>query len=286
LIITFQSNLFREILEIGVLTRSDIVLQEARTVCILLLHRLTNRDDYDTQYEASCWVDGVTTGTLDEFCCLLKDSSSAINPIFLELVHAWRKASLPSPIPTRQLSVLQIRGLKHLNKASEEFTLLTVQVLTRCLLSSANPVPLAVLILDYADDAIPSNMEDLVEYARALVFYDKFSSATRTVIVIRLLQSTFGGGYPSEWLKASTVTRRKIARKCFNDDCLALTQQMKHVIIIREKDAREHYFLDLLRQLLTVSLMVRNIVDSLTRRVTMIHHLLIGPVPLSFLGVD
>lgn len=266
-IVTLQPNLFRTILELTISTRSVAIYQETRTIGMLLLSHLNSNHEYEAWYEASCWVDGITNSTLPEFCSLLKDSANTVPLTSAELVHAWRKANLPlKSLPTRQLSTLLIRGIKQLKQASTEFGTLISQVVTRCLFSYENPVPLALMILEYVKgddvDAMPTHIADLVEYANMLAFYHRYTKSMRITIRNQLLETTFR--YSSLPNVRQNSKSHPLSKKYYNDHCLALTQQTKHLVLINEDDDTAQWLLSYLSRMLTVVLLVR---QTLHRRI-------------------
>ena len=260
-IVSLQPHLTRTMLELTISTRSPSIYQETRAICMMLLSHINSNSDYESCYEASCWVDGITKATLSEFSnSLLKDSANTMPPISMQLVQAWRKANLPlDSIPTRQLSTLLIRGIKHMNQASLEFGALIAQILTRCLFSYENPLPLAVMILEFirCDDlqTTPTHINDLVQCANVLVFYDQYSKSARTALRNQLLEITFRNAtFPM--VRQATTTTHHFSRKYFNDHCLALTQQIKNLILIQGDDDPAQSLMSSLRHNITVALLV------------------------------
>ena len=234
---------------------------------MLLLSHVNSSNEYEAWYEAACWVDGITKSTLPEFCSLLKDSANTVPLISVELVHAWRKANLPlKSLPTRQLSTLLIRGIKHLKQASMEFGTLISQVVTRCLFSYENPVPLALMILENVKrddvDTTPIYIVDLVEHANMLAFYHRYTKSMRITIRNQLLETTFSYSLLPTSMKTNKCDR--LSKKYYNDHCLAWTQQMKHLILINGDDDPAQWLLSYLRRALTVVLLVR---QTLHRRI-------------------
>ena len=256
-LINLQPNLYRSMLELTISARSVTIYEEARTISMLLLSHLNFRSDHETWYEASCWVDGTTKATLQEFSIFLKDSanSAATPPISVELVHVWRKANLPlRSLPTWQLSPLLVRGLKYVKQASSEFGSLIAQVVTRCLFASEYPVLLALMVLENLKsddvDSSPTHVSDLVAFASMIAFHDRCTRSARAALRDQLLETTF---------RSSTQTaehNRPFCREYFNDHCIALTQQVKHLVLVNRDDDPALSLLSFLRRTLTVALMV------------------------------
>ena len=244
-------------------TRSVNIHQETRTIGMLLLSHLNPNNDHESWYEASCWVDGITSTTLQEFTSFLKESASAMPPISVELVHVWRKANLPlSYLPTRQLSPLLIRGLKHLKEASFECGALISQVVTRCLLSCENPVSLALLILEYLKNedthTMPTHVTDLVEFANLIAFHDRCTRSARKALRDQLLETTFRClTQPNS--SRTTKLHGQFSKEYFNDHCVAITQQMKHLVLVDRDDGPAQSLLLYLRRTVTVALVVSQI---------------------------
>jgi hypothetical protein len=242
-------------------TRSESVLLEARAIAIMILCRLNTNNDLESQYEASCWVDGISKGTLKEFCNLVQDSGKVVSPMAIELVKAWRNVNLPNPVPNVRLSILLMQGLKRVTQSTHEFGFFIVQVLARCLLACCNPLPLAVMtvyITESTDtNVFPPYLRNFVEYTRSLVFYDHYSGMARSSFVTRLLKSTFApGSYPLTWFEPAN-THSQMIRTYFNANCLALAQQVVHLKTVLANDNDAIDFLQILRQYLCVAIVVR-----------------------------
>jgi hypothetical protein len=275
--INLQPNLYRYILELTMSARSVTIYQEARTIGMLLLSHINPNNDYESWYEASCWIDGLTNTTLQEFSSFLKESTanSAVPPISVELVRAWRKANLPlRSLPTRQLSPLLIRGLKYLKQASLKFGTLIAQVVTRCLFTYENPVPLALMVLEYVNNdnirTMPAQVTGLVEFANMIAFHDQCSRSARTALRDQLLKTTFRCS--TRPVVGSRPTKRHIqcSKKYFNDHCVALTQQVKNLVLVNGDDVPVPSLLVYLRRILTVALIVSQSPFSLKFKVSLI----------------
>ena len=238
-------------------TRSVTIYQESRTISMLLLSHANSNNNHETWYEASCWVDGITQATLQDFSSLLKVPTNEMLPTSIEVVHAWRKANIPlRSLPLQQLSPLLIRGLKHLKQASSEFGALIAQVVTRCLLTYANPVPLSLIVLEYVmcDDVhyASRHVTDLVEYAKMIAFYDRCTKSVRTKLRDQLLETTFRHAD----VRQTTQQSKQFSQKYFNEHCLALTQQAKHLVLAIEDDDISLRLLHYLRRTLTAAIVV------------------------------
>jgi hypothetical protein len=211
-------------LEIALRTRSERILQDARSVAIGLLVRFIGRNDLESQYEAACWVDGLTEGTMNEFCQLLEDAGKVTSPFALELVRAWNKAHLPPPVPRVQLSALLRQSLHSLTHFTDQFQRFLIQILTRCLLCQGNPVPLAVMIVGSAeaDDVSWQPFRPLVDYCQVLVYFDRYTMPERIQRVARLARWDRG---PWAWLQSHLATVA-LPRPFFNAQLLVLAQQV------------------------------------------------------------
>lgn len=240
-------------------TRSEAILREARAIMLDLLCRVIpgHRGD-EALYEATCWVDGLTKGTIEEYCALLQDATNVSTPIFIELAHAWRKADLPHPVPNSNLSMILVRALQRLPHASKEFSLLTVQVVIKCLLCDLKPLPLAVMIVEAAEteDMVSKHtiVGDLAEYARSIIYFDRYSGSDRNALAMRLLRSNFSeDSYPLVWLAPSPASRTR--RIPSGVDCLSLMQQVTHMAAVFEADCRVRCC-NVLRRLVPIAIVV------------------------------
>jgi hypothetical protein len=240
-------------------TRSEVILREARLIAIDLICRMSPKRDDGVEYETACWVDGITKQTREEYCSLLQDVANVSFPIVIELANACHKANLPNPVPLSRLSTILVRALQRMPQASMEFSLLTIQVVTKCLLRDLQPLPLAVMILDAVErEDLASTrpaIDDLVEYARSIVFFDRYIGSDRFRLAVGLLKSCFcRDSYPLAWLAPGCGTGQP--RRPAGQDYISLTRQVTHMAAICEGDDRVRCC-NVLRRLLPVAIVVR-----------------------------
>jgi hypothetical protein len=240
-------------LEIALRVRCEQILQDIRSISIDVLVRFIGRNDLESQYEAACWVDGLTKGTLNEFCQLLQDASKVISPFALELSRAWKKARLPSPVPQVRLSALLRQLLHSLGHFDRRFQRFLIQILTRCLWSRGDPVALAVMILDAveSDDVLWQPFRPLVDYCRLLVYFDRYTTSERSQRVARLVQWDHGSW---SWLQPHSASA-VLPRTFFNSQILVLAQQSVQLEMVLPQVTLN--LSNVLRKVMGVALVVR-----------------------------
>lgn len=217
------------------------------------------------EYEASCWIDGITDRTLNDFCSLVQQSANATTPDIVTFALAWRNADLPdNPLPNAHPSAILVQSLQLLTQASDEFTLLTVQVLAKCLLHDANPLPLAALILD-ASKTVAGHpvFGQLVEYARSVLHFDRYVASKRNDLAMAMLKACFAkDSYPLALLAPalpsgsnndSSLVDEKLANA--SQDYVTLVRQLTHLTNVAD-DANCASILPLIRQILPVAISV------------------------------
>lgn len=222
-------------------------MRQSRAIAIDLICRVSpiennsREGQISRQYEASCWVDGITKGAvLDGFCTLLQQSVSVSIPGYVPFARAWRNAGLPTPIPTARPSTILVQALQLLPQSTTEFALLTLQVLARCLIYDVNPLPLAALILD-TGETLDSVSEEfpvfvrIVDYARSLVFFDQYSGEKKLDLAVTMLKACyFDGSYPVALLADSGIssTEKNFGAAADDEDVFVLTRQLVHLATV------------------------------------------------------
>jgi hypothetical protein len=247
------------------ITRSDEIHRTARHVLIDVLSRGERRAfDRDAEnklcieYEISCWIDGCYDEVVDELCLLVQESSSNKLPPLASLFQAWEYSGLSSPVPALRISSLLLHALQQIGKMSSDFTLLTFQVASKCLMYDTNPIPLASLIVYHAESSkemLEKDMHPIALYAKSLVQFGKFSGTDRLTFLDSLLQGSF---------KDDSVMM--FQEKCKGDqkftgffssfDHLALLRQIAHLSLVLDV-SRRNVFTDLFKQLLPIAFLVR-----------------------------
>lgn len=226
--------------------RSEGIYREARAIAIDWLSRTSARREGGAEYEAACWVDGVTLATLDEHCSFLQESTTLASTIFIDLSHAWRKIGLPAPVPKSQVSTILVWALRSLSRASNALGFLIVQVATKCLIRDLDPLPFAVLIIDAVETEHTAStyfIGHLKEYAQSIVYFDRYSGANRAALATRLLKVCFSSdSYPLTLLASNSHAVRSPGNRFHlmydGDDCLSLNRQMIHLAAAFEDDGR------------------------------------------------
>lgn len=257
--------------------RSSHIYQLSRSIAVDVLCRISPKAESEDalklrtiwKYEATCWVDGLSSATVNEFCRLIEKTVLATMPTFVTLLRAWRSAGLPvESIPTTQPSSILIQALEMLPKTSDAFSLLIMQVASKCLLFDINPLPVAALILDAAHKP---KTHSLASYARSLIYYDEYTATKRISLVMQMLTDHFSvRSFPANlFLTCRSVVAPRAPlilapdMKAFAKlDCLALAQQILHLATISREGGHES-FDKLLRRMLPAALSVR---DSVTHR--------------------
>lgn len=217
--------LVRICLEIALKTRCESILQEARSIAIAFLVRIIGRNDLESRYEAACWFDGLQNEFLNEFCQLLQDANKVTSPFALEMVKAWDKMKLPPPVPHIRISALLRQSLRSLAQFTQPFQRFLAQIMTRCLWSHGNPIPLGVMIV-YAAELHAMDWQPfrpLVDYCRLLMYFDRYSTLERVPLVTRLIHWEQGSWV---WLQCDSPTAVRSPRTYFNAQAPVLAQQV------------------------------------------------------------
>lgn len=138
------------LLDIVLITRSELIQSQARNLAVDLLARSICLDAscgewvQDVHYESSCWVDGLTSTVREEFLTTLRVSSPAHN--ILTLSKAWKDAALPVSALPMNVSSLLVHSLSSLSSLSYDFELLSCQVAARCVVHHRMPLSAAALV--------------------------------------------------------------------------------------------------------------------------------------------
>jgi hypothetical protein len=252
-------------------------LDNARAITLKLLSRIHpsrtgNSVDNSSalEYEFSCWVDGVTTETLDEFCSILQDSSGLSFQSVIVFAKAWQEANMKNSVPPLPVSPILVQALQNLPRASKNFARLTCQVAVKCLLYQTNPLPLAVLIQDACQRVLNvessaierSSVQQLAQYSRTLVHYDESSeSEEKAELLVSVLNSSLSGGSYRELLAFRTGTRSGERRqatpsKTSFSDAVVLVRQLAHLVTVSRENELSSKYVNMLRKLVPVALVV------------------------------
>jgi len=259
---------------------------EARKIVLLLLCRTFAAgmaDDECAQsfrYEFSCWFDGMTAATMDEFCNIVQDASQASLNSLVVMAKKWEQAGMQGPVPFLPVSSILVQALRRVSCFSKSFAILTCQVGARCLLYHHDPIPLALLIAYSLDDERDARdklrrgdaieragqaMTDLTAYARCLVQRDPPKEKERMHLFGSMLQSLYSSeSYPSVVVNSETV-QSPMARcrvhgvqgAMIREDVLSLFRLLYHLIILHHESEARARCIQSLRRLLPVVLEVR-----------------------------
>lgn len=263
------------------LTKSNWIFRHFRTLLIELLFRTfrlvrdsypptSNQTDnraYDVcvgnsrslqYFEFSCWIDGITLATVEEFGKLLLDASNCSSPLVVDVARAWQNQKVPAPLPSFKQSKVLVRALQRLGQASAEFRLLILQTVERCLLRDPSPLPMATLIVEFAENEsllMNDQMRYLLHYAKSLILFESFTGSDRRLALVQMLQSTFSKEFfPLSLLICNGCPRSKFALG--REDCLDVSWQLTNFSLLLQggDSARCMAFL---RRILPITLMVR-----------------------------
>lgn len=127
------------------MTRRRTLYREARELSIALI-RIAD-ENRCSNFEAECWIDGLTKGCLSLFCDLVSNvpKSSLREKVMISV--AWSEAGIPgSPTGESASSMLGL-ALRRGSKSNLEMMLLTHQVAVKCLLYLKNPLIFAALLI-------------------------------------------------------------------------------------------------------------------------------------------
>lgn len=219
------------------------------------------------EYEASCWLDGLSNDLLDEFCSLVQKSTQQASMSIVSVAKAWKASNLPGQAPTLQFSPILVQSLLTINQISETFAGLVCQVVSNCLLYMANPLPLAALIVHVsASTCALDQFQRLSEYSRSLVNFAEYSGIERKVLVHKMMQSCLPG--TSALLDVTKECRSNTSSEDNANEIngeslnyLALIRQLAHVILSIDERRTEDKCLILVQKILPAALVVRVIVE-------------------------
>ncbi len=120
-----------------------------------LLSYLDNHDSSERSptimHELSCWVDGLSSGTLGDFYSVLQQALHQPFRFTLEFAAIWRDRFGNIAVPRVPFSPLIIQSLRLIRKVSPQFVVLFTQVATNSLLFHSSPVALATTIKEFCE---------------------------------------------------------------------------------------------------------------------------------------
>lgn len=164
-------------------TRSSVVYKSAYGIALNLVTQCDSslrlhgdEAQEDLVYEASCWLNGLTKSTIDEFCSALQESCHHTTDYMIRFAKVWKKSGILSgSIPELNISALLTQCLNGITHASKNFAFLSCQVVMMCLMHHLNPLPLAVitcsLLHQYSTSELTLPARLLLEYANAMVIF-------------------------------------------------------------------------------------------------------------------
>jgi hypothetical protein len=206
------------------------------------------------QFEASCWLDSLTSEILDEFCSLLHKSQSNIATALVSVAASWKESKLPSPVPSLQFSSLFVYSILSIQHGinSIAFVRCFCQVATNLILFMHNPLSLASIILTSSQPEITVDMyQVLVLYCQSLVRYDSHTDSIRSKCLKDLLQSVFTEQSPLNLL-AVPVEPQDETDLSF----VSLPRQLAHIFLISDNLEDQNKCIALIQKLLPATLQV------------------------------
>jgi hypothetical protein len=202
---------------------------------------------YSLEYEAGCWVDGLSAQNTSRFAALLKESTSQSLNSTLIAGRAWIEAGLPRPIPKIQVSPLLVTALNKVHQNHDK-TLdnLSMQTALKCLVSSKNPLPFAALI-HFIFEKKDSNQESLllrklVQYSGSLVHWDSKGSRQRYDLFKEAITSSLDERCKMAELVACITERKKFSFRLpsvFDEEVVELMRMSRHMMIALELSASD-----------------------------------------------
>jgi hypothetical protein len=192
------ANGVRFLLEIVMSTPSRVLFSEAYQLvvqtlsCVTAPAHLGKECVDDIRYEITCWVDGMTSACLDEFCSLLQTGRNILCSS-IEIAKALRKTAKTDPTIRLNVSLLLVEALDYLPQASVSFIQLCCQVASRCLLRHVNPLPLAALIISRGKNAPVGSpwFPGLVNYSQFIAAFDASTADTGVSCFNELVEKMF-----------------------------------------------------------------------------------------------
>jgi hypothetical protein len=267
------ANSSRAVLEIAMTTTSTCVLALAREIALFMFRRVVSSRVEDTEsqqcleYEASCWIDGMTKETLPEFCKVIQEASQLSFRSVVAFAEAWTASALPGTMPALSVSGNLIHVMQRLSKASEAFLLLTCQVAAKCLLYHFNPLPLATIIVHSRKEGTSIDhafYDALWAYAHSLVEFNKYTATERNGLVNSMLSSCLSvGSYPRVFVESpsDSMTPKRLGLATnstfVRDDNETMARHLSHLVVVSDNDTERKSRLDTMKRLLPSAIMVR-----------------------------
>lgn len=188
-----------DLLHILVHTRVIKIHDSARNV---VLHFLSSHlDNHDSSgrnptiaHELSCWIDGLTADTLEDFHSVLQQALYQPFRFTLEFAKIWRDC-FGNTVPPMPFSPLMIQSLLLIKKVSPQFVILYTQVATNSLLFHSSPVDLATTIKELCRQERLDGQSIYINHLERLISFHERSSGSRDFLAIsEHLQSLFSEG--------------------------------------------------------------------------------------------
>lgn len=242
-----QLKCCRDLLKIVLGTNSNLVWEISRELTIKHLSRMLATAE---EYELSCWIDGMTTETLNEFFTVLQNTSGLGS--LLLFANAWQQVRPGTTVPSLPASPLLIQALQFLPRASEEFATLVGQIAFKSLLFIENPIALAIFLQqacqalrEHESNASCSIVKKLGKYAKFLIgFSDRFVPLEDSEL---FSISVMLGLHSNDAQTPSPIPRRL----CFVD-ALVLVRQLTHLIAVAGDSDLRVRMMETLRRLIPV----------------------------------
>ena len=185
-------------------------------------------------YEWSCWIDGVTRDTAEDFKKAYFESTMDNGVIQSRalVAAAWRKVGMTRPIPHRTVTPLLIRSLHQRSRYGKEFVNLTAQVTLKSLLFLRNPLPLAAVVVSLETDFQSSSFDQLATYAHFVLFLGERNSERHRNLTCPILSSLLDTkADPVQLIALTPLPLRSTSIYALPEDCIALFRAIWHFYV-------------------------------------------------------
>lgn len=270
-------KLCRQVIHILLTTESAQIFSIVREVLQKLISKvipfktdINLNSEFSVDYELSCWLDGVTIQTLDEFIVCLQESSQNSFGTIIMNARAWQQSGFKGSIPVLPVSPCLVSALQNLHRASKAFALLTCQVACKGLLYLTNPLPLAALINESYQQMLTGDaseagayLQPLAEYSATLLHFGESTGTQKHKLLFSALGRLFSrGSFPNlggpSGFHTCEVRNSNVAFSLKQQsDELALIRNLNHLITISGTTSDSTTYRNLVRRLAPVSLAVR-----------------------------
>jgi len=252
--------MLRFFLDVMIETRSSMIYRLASDIALTLM--MENLESFGTRsavtqadiaYEALCWLHGITGETVVEFCSALTISNHHASCLRIEFARAWKGCDLSSTsIPDLNFSVALAKCLNTMHQASDQFCLLSCQVVTMSLLHHSNPLPLAVITAatlgqQHDTSAIGFSAQTLLNYAKSLVAFSSDIHSNLQTLMENILPSR------SNFFEISGALEQAAMSHCH---LVSMISMISHLITISSSADFKEQYLHCFCSLLPIALQV------------------------------